>query len=168
MFSSKHLTFPISSNQKSFGLRELYKSFIKSDFFINFSQANSKDETFIFFSTLVFALIRLIPYVIQIIRSFTEILGAQEYFLNFLDSNYPKVSLNNKVVISEELSAADLMVLQKNKISGLISEQGGPEGHFAIIARSLSIPTVVGVKGILDVLKNGEKIIIDGDNGFVI
>ena len=79
-----------------------------------------------------------------------------------------KHDLNNKVVVSEELSAADLMVLQKNKISGLISEQGGPEGHFAIIARSLSIPTVVGVKGILDVLKNGEKIIIDGDNGFVI
>ncbi len=79
-----------------------------------------------------------------------------------------KHDLNNKVVISEELSAADLMVLQKNKISGLISEQGGPEGHFAIIARSLSIPTVVGVKGILEVLKNGEKIIIDGDNGFVI
>ena len=79
-----------------------------------------------------------------------------------------KHDLNNKIVVSEELSAADLMVLQKNKISGLISEQGGPEGHFAIIARSLSIPTVVGVKGILDVLKNGEKIIIDGDNGFVI
>ena len=51
-------------------------------FFINFSNANSKDETFIFFSTLVFALIRLIPYVIQIVRSYTEILGAQEYFLN--------------------------------------------------------------------------------------
>ena len=79
-----------------------------------------------------------------------------------------KHDLNNKIVISEELSAADLMVIQKNKISGLISEQGGPEGHFAIIARSLSIPTVVGVKGISDVLKNGEKIIIDGDNGFVI
>ncbi len=79
-----------------------------------------------------------------------------------------KHDLNNKVVISEELSAADLMVIQKNKISGLVSEQGGPEGHFAIIARSLSIPTVVGVKGILDVLKNGERIIIDGDNGFII
>ncbi len=79
-----------------------------------------------------------------------------------------KHDLNNKIVISEELSAADLMVIQKNKISGLISGQGGPEGHFAIIARSLSIPTVVGVKGISDVLKNGEKIIIDGDNGFVI
>ncbi len=79
-----------------------------------------------------------------------------------------KHDLNNKVVISEELSAADLMVIQKNRISGLISEQGGPEGHFAIIARSLSIPTVVGVKGISDVLKNGERIIIDGDNGFVV
>ena len=49
-----------------------------------------------FFSTLVFALIRLIPYVAQVVRSFTEILGAQEYFLNFLNSDYQKVQLNKK------------------------------------------------------------------------
>ena len=86
------------------------------------------------------------------------------------DPNKRKVKHNfdNKIIISEEISAADLMVLQKNKISGLISEQGGPEGHFAIVARSLSIPTVVGIKDICNILENGETIIIDGDNGFVI
>ena len=45
---------------------------------------------------------------------------------------------------------------------------GGPEGHFAIVARSLSIPTVVGVKNALKYLKNGEKLIIDGDKGLLI
>ena len=45
---------------------------------------------------------------------------------------------------------------------------GGPEGHFAIVARSLSIPTVVGVKNAIKYLKNGEKIIIDGDKGLLI
>ena len=87
-------------------LRNLPKSLIElcliiiiSIFFINFSQINTKNETFIFFSTLVFALIRLIPYIIQITRSYTEILGAQEYFLNFLNSDYPKIYLNKKIVI---------------------------------------------------------------------
>ena len=42
------------------------------------------------------------------------------------------------------------------------------EGHFAIVARSLSIPTVVGVKNAIKYLKNGEKIIIDGDKGLLI
>ena len=45
---------------------------------------------------------------------------------------------------------------------------GGPEGHFAIVARSLSIPTVVGIKNALKNLKNDEKIVIDGDKGLLI
>ncbi len=89
-------------------LIELCLILIVSIFFINFSEVNSKDETFIFFSTLVFALVRLIPYVIQIARSFTEILGAQEYFLNFLNSDYPKVQLNKRIVIDAISSNQDI------------------------------------------------------------
>ena len=43
-----------------------------------------------------------------------------------------------------------------------------PEGHFAIVARSLSIPTVVGIKNVLKKLKDNENIIIDGDKGLLI
>lgn len=77
-------------------------------------------------------------------------------------------SFRNRIVISEELSAADLLALQKKNITGLVSELGGPEGHFSIVARSFSIPTIVGVKDVLKNFKNDEKIIIDGDKGIVI
>ena len=77
-------------------------------------------------------------------------------------------TLANRIVISEELSAADLLALQKVKIAGLVSQLGGPEGHFAIVARSFSIPTVVGVKDLLENLRNDEKVIIDGENGIII
>ncbi|MFL2660526.1 MAG: phosphoenolpyruvate--protein phosphotransferase [Alphaproteobacteria bacterium] len=78
-------------------------------------------------------------------------------------------SLNtNVILISSELSPADLIAHSKVKFLGLASVYGGPEGHFAIVARSLSIPTVVGVKNLLKNIKNNEKIIIDGDEGLLI
>ena len=43
-----------------------------------------------------------------------------------------------------------------------MSGLGGPEGHFAIVARSLSIPTVVGVKNVLKKLRKNDELIIDG------
>ena len=56
----------------------------------------------------------------------------------------------------------------KSKISGLVSVLGGPEGHFAIVARSLSIPTIVGVKNFIKNIKNNEKIVLDGEKGLLI
>ncbi len=75
---------------------------------------------------------------------------------------------NYQILISSELSPADLLAYSKNKFLGLASVYGGPEGHFAIVARSLSIPTVVGIKNVLKKLKDYEKVVIDGDKGFLI
>ena len=77
-------------------------------------------------------------------------------------------NLTGKIIVSDEISAADLFILQKSKIAGLVSKFGGPEGHFAIVARSFSIPTVVGVKTLLKNLENGDKMIIDGNKGIII
>ena len=126
-------------------------------FFINFSKTNSKDETFIFFSTLVFALIRLIPYVIQIVRSFTEILGAQEYFLNFLDSDYPKVRLNKKAVIDAITSNQNFGEL-KSELNFDIKNLRFKDVKFSfkdkIIFNELNLN-----------INKGEKILIFGDSG---
>ena len=75
---------------------------------------------------------------------------------------------DNQILVSSEISPADLLEYSKLKLLGLASVYGGPEGHFAIVARSLSIPTVVGLKNVLKKLKDNEKIIIDGDKGFLI
>lgn len=79
-----------------------------------------------------------------------------------------KINLKKQIIFSKELSASDLLFFKKEQISGLISEIGGPEGHFAIVARSLSIPTIVGIKPMKNNLNNGDKIIIDGDAGVII
>jgi len=145
-------------------LRNLPKSLIElcliiiiSIFFINFSQINTKNETFIFFSTLVFALIRLIPYIIQITRSYTEILGAQEYFLNFLNSDYPKIYLNKKIVI-------DAISSDQN------NREAQPEKNFDI--KNIVLKDVKFnfkdkeiFNGINLRINKGEKILVYGDSG---
>ncbi len=75
---------------------------------------------------------------------------------------------DNQILVASELSPADLLSHAKSKISGLVSVLGGPEGHFAIVARSLSIPTIVGVKNFLRNIKNNEQIVLDGEKGLLI
>ena len=79
-----------------------------------------------------------------------------------------KTVKQNQILISNELSTADLLSYSKTKLSGLVSALGGPEGHFAIVARSLSIPTIVGVKNLLGDLKDNENIVLDGEKGLII
>ena len=73
--------------------------------------------------------------------------------------------VKNQILISNQLSPADLLSYSKLKLSGLVSILGGPEGHFAIVARSLSIPTIVGIKNLLKDLKDNERIVLDGEKG---
>ena len=79
-----------------------------------------------------------------------------------------KSLFRNKILVASEFSPADLLTDSKAQISGLVSVFGGPEGHFAIVARSLSIATVVGIKDILKNLNNDELIIVDGEKGRII
>ena len=68
------------------------------------------------------------------------------------------------------MNSDQLIYLQNQRIDTLVwsAQLGGPEGHFAIVARSLSIPTVVGVKNVLEKLKKNDELIIDGEKGILI
>lgn len=52
-------------------------------------------------------------------------------------------------------------------LRGLVAERGGPLCIASGYARECEVPTVVGVKGIMDVLHNGDLIRIDGARGVV-
>jgi len=71
------------------------------------------------------------------------------------------------VVIAEDLTPADTALLDPKVVGGFATTLGGPQGHTAIMARSLSLPAVVGVSGLLEGLREGELVIIDGTRGEV-
>ncbi len=72
------------------------------------------------------------------------------------------------VVVTAELSPADIAQLDRNRIAGVATMLGGAEGHTAIMARALGLPAVLGVPGLLDRTKPGQPMVVDGDTGHVV
>jgi phosphotransferase system enzyme I (PtsI) len=72
------------------------------------------------------------------------------------------------IIVAHDLSPADTIQLNLNKISGFITDVGGRTSHTSIVARALEIPAVVGVGNITSLVKNNDTIIIDGDEGVAI
>lgn len=69
--------------------------------------------------------------------------------------------------VAEDISPADALDLQPDRILALVMAEGGPTSHTAILARSLRIPAVVGVTGILETARPGDIAIVDALRGCV-
>ncbi len=80
----------------------------------------------------------------------------------------PMVGDSPRVHMAEDLSPVDTLDLPADRILALVMAEGGVTSHTAILARSLSIPAVVGVTGILEIAKEGDLVIVDALQGCVL
>lgn len=76
--------------------------------------------------------------------------------------------LKGSIIVADDLTPADTVVLQNQNIAGFITELGGPLSHTAIIARSLGIPAVVGMQSARLLIQQDEQVIIDGGSGMLL
>lgn len=72
------------------------------------------------------------------------------------------------IVVAHDLSPADTIGFRDHNIAGFVTDVGGPTSHTAIVARSLSIPAVVGLLHVRHLVEEDELLIIDGTRGVVI
>ncbi len=72
------------------------------------------------------------------------------------------------IIIAQDLSPADTADMDKDRVLGFVTEMGGATSHTAIVARSLEIPAIVGVRDITKTAKTGDLLIIDGEKGIVV
>ncbi|WP_337004665.1 MULTISPECIES: phosphoenolpyruvate--protein phosphotransferase [unclassified Microbacterium] len=70
------------------------------------------------------------------------------------------------VLVATDLAPADTAALEGGRCVALVTEQGGPTSHTAIIARSLGLPAVVGVGGATGI-PIGATLLVDGGRGTV-
>ena len=75
--------------------------------------------------------------------------------------------LADTLVIAVELTPGELAILHERGVAGIVTEHGGPHSHTAILASSLGIPAVLGVRRAQSLLKEGETLILDGGLGVV-
>ena len=72
------------------------------------------------------------------------------------------------IIVAEELTTEMSLHMDLNRIVGIITEHGGYSSHAAILARSIGVPAVSGVKEIYKQVGCGVTVFLDGDNGIVI
>ena len=69
------------------------------------------------------------------------------------------------ILAAQDLSPADVMDMDFKDVRAVITAEGGPTSHTAILSRGLHIPALVGVTGLLETGRPGERVIVDGLNG---
>lgn len=90
--------------------------------------------------------------------------------LRLLDPTQQQTSLSDledgaNIIVAEDLSPSDTASLSEDKIAGLVTAQGGPTSHTAILARTRGFPAVVAAGSSVLKLEDGATAIIDGTSG---
>lgn len=92
-------------------------------------------------------------------RIIRHILGLKHIDLSFLEEEV--------VLVAHDLTPSDTAIMDKAKVLGFATNIGGKTSHTAIMAKSLEIPAVVGLKDITDRVKDGDFIAFNGSTGEV-
>lgn len=72
------------------------------------------------------------------------------------------------VIVAGGLTPSDTIALNPENVIGIVTETGGNTSHAAILSRSLGIPAVTGVPALLEQVKNGMQVLVDGERGQVV
>ena len=106
----------------------------------------------------------------HVVRRVQRILVSEDpAYLN--DPDYSELAssrLEGRIVVADDLTPADTILMQHQGVLAFVTEYGGPLSHTAILARSLGIPAVVGARNARGYLGNNEPVIVDGRQGVIL
>lgn len=92
-------------------------------------------------------------------RMTAKLLGIELVDLSLIDQPV--------ILMTHDLSPSDTAQLNQEFIKGIVTEVGGLTSHSAIMARSMGIPAVLGIHGILKCIQLGQMVAVDGSKGVV-
>lgn len=69
------------------------------------------------------------------------------------------------ILAARKLTTADMFNLDNEKVEGIVAEEGGMSSHAAILARSMGIPTVTGIRDLPKLLRDGDCVVLDASTG---
>lgn len=84
-----------------------------------------------------------------------------------IDSN-SLININKEVIlVTNDITPSDAMHLEKDNILAIAIENGSVASHASIIAKTLGIPAVIGVEGLISNISDEDILIVDGFNGTI-
>ncbi|MFQ5823962.1 MAG: phosphoenolpyruvate--protein phosphotransferase [bacterium] len=72
------------------------------------------------------------------------------------------------IIVARDLTPSDTVMLDRRKVLGFAIDFGGRTSHAAIMARSMEVPAVVGLRRLSKLVNEGDRIIVDGNEGHVL
>jgi phosphotransferase system enzyme I (PtsI) len=72
------------------------------------------------------------------------------------------------ILVAHNLTPSDTASMNRAKVLGVATDMGSRTSHAAILARSLNIPAVVGLHNITANLETGQRVLLDGNDGYLI
>ena len=78
------------------------------------------------------------------------------------------VKEEEQIIVAHDLPPSDLISFKEHRFAAFVTDVGGATSHTAILARSMAIPAVVGLRGAREVIRDGELMIVDGFRGVLI
>ncbi len=98
-----------------------------------------------------------------------DVKDISERILSILTDTQKKHQASDAPVIicAEDLSPSETVEMDKSGILAFVTEKGSASSHTAILARTMSIPAVIGVSGLLKHARDGADMIVDGFSGTI-
>ena len=72
------------------------------------------------------------------------------------------------IVVAHDLAPADVIAFKDHHFASFITDVGGATSHTAILARSMAIPSIVGLENARSLIRDGELLVVDGTRGVVL
>jgi phosphotransferase system enzyme I (PtsI) len=72
------------------------------------------------------------------------------------------------IVVAHDLAPADVIAFKDHRFASFITDVGGATSHTAILARSMAIPSIVGLENARTLIRDGELLVVDGTRGVVL
>ncbi|MCW9708528.1 phosphoenolpyruvate--protein phosphotransferase [Fodinibius salsisoli] len=102
-------------------------------------------------------------------RRSLDLADARDRLIQLVNDNDDTREIpDDAILVAHELSPREVIEFSEHDIRGIVMDRGGITSHAAILARSMQIPTVVGVEEASKSIAANELIILDGNQGKVI
>jgi phosphotransferase system enzyme I (PtsP) len=97
----------------------------------------------------------------------TDVKDAAQRLLENLSgaTNHAADIPKDAVLVAEDLSPADLTMIEGDKFKGIVLATGGVTSHASILAKSFEIPSVVAIENLVETVRQGDLLIVDGNAG---
>lgn len=108
------------------------------------------------------------PYIRERIHDFNDLTSRLMRHLRRQEKTGGLIRLpKNTILVAKNLGPAELLDYDRKKIKGIVLEEGSQTMHMVIVARSLNIPLICGIKNICHIISDGDSVALDATRGCV-